>query len=238
MSRIVAVGGGEIRDAKTEPIDKHICEMAGSDSPTALFIPTASNDASGYQDGFDAYYGDHLGCRTRHLTLHDRDINVERISADIDWADLVYVGGGSVPRLLERWREFDVGQLLCEAYRDGTVMSGLSAGAVCWFPTGFIDISDTGEYVPMDCLGWFDDIVFTPHATPTRREVFREYMQSSDEIGIALEDGCAIELTDGEFRILSVSGDETAYRYKQVDGTVRVSEIDEEDEFRDIEELR
>lgn len=238
MSRIIAIGGGEIAEAETEPIDRYVCELTGEDSPAALFVPTASGDAAGYCDGFDAYYGDRLGCRTRHLTLHDEDVEEDRIRADLDWADLVYVGGGSVPLLLARWRETGVDRMLREAYENGTVLAGLSAGATCWFASGLSDAADDAEYSGVDCLGWVDDVAVTPHAHPLRRAAFREYLETRSETGLALEDGCAVELADGKFRILSASGDETAYSYRHRDGAIRVSEIDEDEEFRDLATLR
>ncbi|NHN58969.1 peptidase E [Halorussus rarus] len=238
MSRIIAIGGGEIRDRETEPIDRRICGSTGEDSPAALFVPTASGDAAGYCDGFDAYYGDHFGCRTRHLTLHDEDVDEDEIRADVEWADLAYVGGGSTPLLLERWRETGADRLLREACEDGTVLAGLSAGAMCWFASGLSDAADDAAYAGVECLGWVDDIAVTPHAHPLRRAAFREYLSTRSEAGIALEDGCAIEIRDDEFRVLSVGGDETAYSYRHRDGTIRVAELGESEAFRDLETLR
>lgn len=243
MGRIVAIGGGEITDGETRPIDRHLRESVDADVPAALFVPTASGDAEGYRAAFDAYYGDDLGCRTRHLTLFDDAYGEDRARADLEWADLVYVGGGSVPRLLERWREFGVGRALRDAHREGTVLAGLSAGAICWFAGGLVDAADSGggsgdpEYAWLDCLGWFEDLAFTPHADPSRRAAFRDRLESRGEAGIALEDGCAIEIDGDSFRIRSATGDETAYAYAHRDGGVRVSELPETDDFRPLEAL-
>nr|WP_250872870.1 Type 1 glutamine amidotransferase-like domain-containing protein [Halomarina rubra] len=118
MSHVVAIGGGEIADVETEPLDRYVRDLVDAETPTALFVPTASGDAAGYCDTFDSYYGDRLGCRTRHLTLHD-DPGPEAVEADLDWADLVYVGGGNSSLLLDTWRAFEFGRTLRAAYRDG-----------------------------------------------------------------------------------------------------------------------
>ncbi|WP_435177909.1 Type 1 glutamine amidotransferase-like domain-containing protein [Halorussus sp. AFM4] len=238
MGSIFAIGGGEIRDRETEPIDRRVCEATGEDSPAALFVPTASGDAAGYCDGFDAYYGDHLGCRTRHLTLHDADVEEDEIRTDVEWADLVYVGGGSTPLLLDRWRETGADRVLRGAYEDGTVLAGLSAGAMCWFASGLSDAADDAEYAGVDCLGWVEGLAVTPHAHPLRRAAFREFLATRPEAGLALEDGCAVEIRDGEFRILSAGGEATAYWYRHRDGVVRVAELDESEQFRSLETLR
>ena len=57
VPKIVAIGGGEIREMETSAIDKRIVELTGKTQPKALFIPTASGDAPGYIDTFERVYG-------------------------------------------------------------------------------------------------------------------------------------------------------------------------------------
>ncbi|WP_122089896.1 Type 1 glutamine amidotransferase-like domain-containing protein [Halalkalicoccus subterraneus] len=229
MTTIVAIGGGEIAREETKPIDQYICDTTDSKVPRALFVPTASGDAVGYRDLFDNYYGDVLGCQTRHLVLHDKKVEKEQIYSDIDWADVVYVGGGSLPLLISCWREYDVDQLLYEAYQEGTIMAGLSAGAMCWFASGLSDSIDGTEFTLVECLNWIENLACTPHATSERRSAFQDQLRSECMSGIALEDGCAIEITDDQYRILSVTGEETAYSYRYSNGSTGYSELYEED---------
>ena len=69
VPKIVAIGGGEISELETAAIDRRIIELTGKTRPKALFIPTASSDAPGYIDDFEACYGKHFGCQTRTLEL-------------------------------------------------------------------------------------------------------------------------------------------------------------------------
>lgn len=236
MSRIVAIGGGEIAREETEPIDQYICDLAGSATPQVLFVPTASGDASEYCDTFDSYYGDTLGCETRQLLLHGDGVEREEIRTNIDWADVVYVGGGSVPLLLDCWQTHGVDQLLYEAYQEGTVMTGLSAGAMCWFTRALSDSVAGTEFTMIDCLGWIDHLACTPHAGAGRRPPFRDELEAESMSGIALEDCCAIEIRDGQYRILSATGEETAYSYTHRDGSVECSALPE-GEFDDLSAL-
>lgn len=236
MSTIVAIGGGEIAEEETKPIDQYICDIVDSEVPQVLFVPTASGDAGGYCDTFESYYGDTLGCQIRHLTLHDEEIQREQIHTDINWADIVYVGGGSLPLLIDCWKEHGLHQLLYEAYQEGTIMSGLSAGAMCWFASGLSDTADEGEFGLVDCLGWVESLACTPHATAKRRSVFQESIRTQRMSGIALEDCCAIEITDGRYRILSATGDEIAHNYKNGEVSVGHSKLNEED-FVDLSTL-
>ncbi len=45
-------------------------------------------------------------------------------------------GGGSMRNLLAIWRAHGLDALLIEAWEPGTVLAGLSAGAMCWFQAG------------------------------------------------------------------------------------------------------
>lgn len=54
-------------------------------------------------------------------------------------SDLVYVGGGNTANLLAMWRVHGVDRALHDAWSDGVVLCGVSAGAICWFEAGVTD---------------------------------------------------------------------------------------------------
>ena len=137
--RIVVIGGGQLRRLETLPIDRRIVELAGRKRPGALFIPTASGDPEEYIHSFHDVYGRRLRCRTDVLTLTRNRPAPREIAAVIRRADLVYVGGGNTYRMMRIWRRLGVDRLLREAAGRGTVLSGLSAGAICWFRIGHSD---------------------------------------------------------------------------------------------------
>lgn len=237
MARLLAIGGGEITQGETEPIDTYIRDLAGGESPTALFVPTASGDAQGYCDAFDSYYGNRLGCETRHLTISEGRSDDDRIQTQLDWADFVYVGGGSLPRLLTVWQRTGFDRLLNEAWQAGTIIAGLSAGAMCWFTSGMTDAAEGEEYTPVECLDWIPDIACTAHATQERRRAFRTSLHRG-QAGLALEDGAAVELADGGYRVRSATGQESVYHYRNGQSGITVSELPEREEFADLATLR
>ena len=53
--------------------------------------------------------------------------------------DVIYVGGGNTANMLAVWRVHGVDKLLREAWESGTVLCGVSAGAICWFEAGLTD---------------------------------------------------------------------------------------------------
>ncbi|GAB2814698.1 Type 1 glutamine amidotransferase-like domain-containing protein [Lentzea nigeriaca] len=53
--------------------------------------------------------------------------------------DVVWVGGGSVANLLAVWEVHGLGPVFCKAWEAGVVLSGVSAGSICWHVGGATD---------------------------------------------------------------------------------------------------
>ena len=66
--------------------------------------------------------------------------------------DIIYVGGGNTKSMLAVWKEWNLHKILLNAYENGIVMSGVSAGAICWFDKGITD-SYADKLEIIDCLG-------------------------------------------------------------------------------------
>jgi dipeptidase E len=139
MPTIIAIGGGELKDLDTLPIDRAIVKLSGKKVPKVLFIPTASNDSLGYWELFQRVYGKKLGCTTDVLFLTREKRSSKDIERKILSSDITYVGGGNTRRMLRIWRTYGVDKVLEKAYTKGIILAGLSAGAICWFRYGSSD---------------------------------------------------------------------------------------------------
>ena len=62
--------------------------------------------------------------------------------------------------MLAVWREWGLDEILKEAYKKNIIMSGVSAGAICWFEKGITD-SWKDHQATIDCLGLL--MVFVAH---------------------------------------------------------------------------
>ena len=167
MGKLVAIGGGEMAERETLAIDKEVVFLTGKDHPNALFIPTASGDSPEYWQSFQEVYGQELGCETDVLYLLGVSPTTEELERKILSAYLVYVGGGNTLKMMRRWRKLGVDRVLSEAYREGLVLSGLSAGCICWFSWGHRDSmafyrSDSWRYIRVRGMGLIDTLV-CPH---------------------------------------------------------------------------
>ena len=230
MKKVVAIGGGEISKFETFKIDEEIVKLTDKAKPKALFVPTASGEPEAYCDNFDFVYGKMLGCETDILFLIKDDPDSSQIEKKISWADLIYVGGGNTKRMMEIWRSKGVDKMLIDAYQRGTVLSGLSAGAICWFKYGFSDSQrfenqENWHYTKVEGLGLFDAIL-CPHLNEeNRRELFEKFMIDFKGVGIGLENGCAIEILDDTFKIINSFENAHAYVFRRSENKLFVDEI-------------
>lgn len=97
---------------------------------TALGDPDASY--ARYYEAFGA-----AGCDVTELRLFPQPSGDP--TALLTTADLVWVGGGSVANLLALWRLHGVDEAMREAWEAGVILSGVSAGSICWHTGGTTD---------------------------------------------------------------------------------------------------
>ena len=233
MKTIIAIGGGELKNLETLNIDKYIVEATGKEKPRTLFIPTASGEPQGYIDTFNKVYGEILGCNPDVLLLISENLNEEEIKNKIFSADLIYVGGGDTIKMLEIWKEKKVDKYLKDAYEKGIVLSGLSAGSICWFKYGHSDSNSFRnkegwwDYIRADGLGLINAI-HCPHYNEEGREGFDEMMKSQQVPGIALENNCALIFQDGNCKIIKSDEKANAYILINKEGIVKKTILGDE----------
>jgi len=132
MAKYVLIGGGEDGGHNStynmEPFDREIIRLSGKTNPNFLFIGFASKDTA--QDfRITRNYRMMYHCHTDQLTLEDCK-NRELVQAKLDWADIIYVGGGYTQMLMKRLRRFGVDEMLLRAATADKVLCGISAGAM------------------------------------------------------------------------------------------------------------
>jgi dipeptidase E len=159
--RVFAMGGGGFAMEPNNPLlDDFVLGLASSERPRVLFLPTASGDTTGQINAFRARFADRT-CVPEHLSLFRlRDAPRPLREMVLD-QDIIYVGGGSMRNLLAIWHAHGLDRLLVESWRRGTVLAGISAGAMCWFE-GAITCS-SGRPGPIEGLGLLEGSL-TVHA--------------------------------------------------------------------------
>jgi dipeptidase E len=232
---IVAIGGGNIRTRATTPIDREIIRLSRKGNPRLLFLPTASSDSEEYWKHVQEYFGGFLKCRTDVLFLIKEHPSREEIRKKILSADIIYVGGGNTLLMVRLWRRLGVDRLLRAAYEKGTVLSGISAGSICWFDSGHSDSMSfynprKWKYINVRGLGCIQGI-HCPHYNGVslgvpRRKDFREMIRKTGGLGIAIENRCALVFIDGQVsRVIRARRTARAYRVYKLRGKVTAEQI-------------
>ena len=245
---IVAIGGGEIRTRGTAPIDREIIRLSNKKNPKLLFIPTASSDSEKYWKHVQEYFGKFLKCKTDVLFLIKEQPSNEQIRRKILGADIIYVGGGNTLLMMRLWRRLGVDKLLISAYENGTVLSGISAGSICWFDSGHSDSMSfynprKWKYINVKGLGLIHGIHCPHYNSMTRgiprRKHFRAMIRKAGGVGIAIENNCAIEFIDGRFyKVIRSKSHSRAYRvYKSGGGVVVAEQIRQQEQLAPVESL-
>ena len=240
--KIVAIGGGELRTLETTEIDKRIIALTGKKRPKALFIPTASGDAAGYVETFEACYGKEFGCQTRTLNLIQNPPAFEQMSALVLDSDLIYVGGGNTYRMMKIWRRLGLDSVLAEAASRGIVLSGLSAGAICWFKYGHSDsrsFSNNVEwnYIRVSGLGLINAVYCPHYHSENREDAFLQMIAKRGGIGIACDNNVAIEIVGDHYRVLTSAPNAKAYKLFKRNGRVVTVELFQDDEYTPLANL-
>jgi dipeptidase E len=206
--RIVACGGEQLSHAA---LTRYVFELTGKPRPKILFVPTASgDDPANLLTFYQMFAG--LRCEPSHLALFHR--TVDDIDGLIRAQDVVMVGGGNTANMLAIWRVHGVEDALRNAYRNGTILTGWSAGCICWFEAGITD-SFALELGPLrDGLKLLKGSA-CPHydSEERRRPVYSREIAAGLPAGIALDDAVAARYEDERLiEIVTAKRDGRAFR--------------------------
>ena len=147
---IIAIGGGGFGGSPGQGIiEQYILNQTRKKRPKICFIPTATGDNEAYKVNFYSTFTK-LNCEPIHLDFFKRTPDLKKLILN---QDVIFVGGGNTKSMLAVWKEWKLDKILKEAYRNGIVMSGVSAGAICWFQNGITD-SWASELKIMPCLNF------------------------------------------------------------------------------------
>ena len=225
---IVAVGGGEIgrieilpdgssrkTDIETTLIDKFIADATGKAHPKMLFVGTASRDKVAYLEVVREHFVNRIGCASvEPLNLVDTTLSEEEIREKIFSADIIYVGGGDTTTMLKIWKQLGVDKMLYEAYQKGIVLSGISAGAICWFEfyDNMDDITDIEDLDIISGLGFVKGFG-VPHYNQLSDDEKRRINVKLKEKGLhgwSIDDCVALVFINDEMSVLSCREDRTS----------------------------
>jgi dipeptidase E len=129
--------------------------------------------------------------------------------------DLIVVGGGNTANMLAVWRVHGFDAILREAWESGVVLTGWSAGMICWFEAGVTDSFGPELAGMRDGLGLLPGSA-CPHydGEELRRPVYRRLVSEEGfPAGIAADDAAGVHFAGTELHaVLASEPGAAAYR--------------------------
>ena len=215
LPQIIAFGGHSITSNEEDvALSRYILDQIPAARPRICFLHQGS--------GEDAFYIANFYRHFLELDALPSDLSLFRphtasISPFLLEQDIVYVGGGNTKSMLALWREWGVDRILRQAWQQGTVLSGVSAGAICWFEQGLTD-SIPGKLTALDCLGFLTGSC-SPHfdGEPERRPSYHRLIASGEmKDGYGIDNSVGLHFVGAELsRVVSSCAGAQAWRVER-----------------------
>ncbi len=223
LRQIISISSGFNYEPGQPSFLPYMLAATGKENPSILFIPTATADSDG---SIVSFYENslRLDCRPSYLSLFRQPKDMANLVAS---ADIIYVNGGNTRNMLALWRASGLDVLLLKAWENGTVLSGMSAGGICWFEDA--QTTSGGQPGPISCLGFLSGSCSTHFDSnkdrpPHLRQAIGE---GSISPGYALSDNTGLHFHGTELHAaIACEAGRKVYQFAQnPDGTVAETEL-------------
>jgi peptidase E len=202
QAHVLAIGGlgGSVATPGRDvpPLIAYALELSGRSEPRVCLINTAMGDDPRILARVYSLLSA-TPARVTHLELFPMP-NVPDPAELLLTQDVIFVGGGSVANMAAVWRVHELDRILRAAWRAGVVLSGVSAGAICWFQGGTTD--SFGPLLrPFTAGLGFLAGSYCPHynSEPARRPLFQSLVSDGAlPAGLACDDGAAVHFAGAE----------------------------------------
>jgi peptidase E len=202
--------GGLGEDDESGRIIRFALSLAGKKRPRVCLVPTASNEAPEYILRFYENLSGEADCSHVSFMPWPRDDLREHVLSQ----DVIFVSGGNTANLLAIWRVHGFDSIVREAWEQGIVLAGSSAGMICWFEAGVTDSFGPHLDGMRDGLGFLAGSA-CPHydGEEQRRPVYTRLVAAGFPSGVAADDGVGLHYVGTELKeVVSAREGSKAYR--------------------------
>ena len=211
---IFAVGGGgftyeQNSDNRDRILEDYLLTLS-SPHPNIGYIGHASNDDPVRLSAFFARFEG--AANPSHLSV---TADVKAAKAFVDDLDILYVGGGSTLNMLSHWRKTGIASVLMAAGQHGMILSGVSAGAICWFEQLLLS-AEENVYVLAAGLGLISGSACPHYSNDLSRQIAYDTQIRMGNLlsGVAIDDGVGVHIINGVVAKVVRTGAGNAYFVK------------------------
>ncbi len=182
-------------EARRRLLEDYVFGLTGKERPRVLFVPTAVAEAPDLTLWGYSALGDRA--QVSHVSFFPwpppdlRKLALEQ--------DVIFVSGGNTANALAIWRTHGFDQILHEAWEAGVVLTGWSAGMLCWFEAAVTDSFGPELQGMRDGLGFLSGSA-CPHydGEAERRPVYTKLVAEGFPPGLAADDCVALRFDGTE----------------------------------------
>jgi len=208
--QIVGLGGSGDTDEETAQLVAHVVGLAGKSAPKVCVVPTAvGDDAVSVLRLYDRLPPEAVKSYLSFFPWPPENLRELMLGQDV-----IFVGGGNTANMLAIWRVHGFDRILREAWEAGVVLTGWSAGMICWFEAGVTDSFGPQLDGMRDGLGFLRGSA-CPHydGEELRRPVYTRLVAEGFPPGIAADDGVGVHYVGAELaEVVTCREGATAYR--------------------------
>ena len=206
--QIVAMGGGTSAAVLAE-----VFALAGRDRARLLYVGTASaEDPRNALIMYERARGQAEVTPLKFFPWPPAGLRELALAQDV-----IFVGGGSTANMLAIWRVHGFDRILREAWEQGIVLSGSSAGMICWFEASVTDSFGPQLAAMRDGLGFLPGSA-CPHYDDEelRRPFYRDAVERGFPAGYAADSGVGLHFVGTELvEVISPREGATGYRVER-----------------------
>ena len=206
--KIIAIGGGGFTHQLDTGLDQFVIDQSKKTKNKIGFLATASKDD---ENKINLFYKRYQNTQSE-LSHFNLTSALDGFSEWIINKDIIYIGGGNTVFMLNIWKKNKLESIFKNAYEKGIILSGVSAGAVCWFDWILSDSAGPG-FNPLRGINLISGSC-TPHSSNFERINQFESDIKNNKLpqGIAIDDGVAVVFVDGKpTEVYSSRKNHTAY---------------------------
>lgn len=212
LPQIIALGGHSITaNEEDAALSRYILDQVAAERPRICFLSQGSGEDAFYIANFYRHFLERNALPSDLSLFKPHTADIASFLLD---QDIIYVGGGNTKSMLALWREWGVDRVLRQAWQQGVLLSGVSAGAICWFEQGLTD-SIPGDLTALDCLGFLSGSC-SPHfdGEAERRPSYHRLIRSGEMIdGYGIDDNAGLHFVGREPpRVVASRAGAAAYR--------------------------